>query len=631
MAAPARGELNVVWPYWPPESATAISLQAALQKLVDRHEIFRSTFHTGDAEGPCQRVLPWHRLRLEHRDLGADGSTVESVIDEYSGKPFDLTTQPPLRCCLVARDSVPVAVVMAAHHLAVDDWSIKQLMREVDALHESMVLGRPAEGLPKSGRSRQPREQQAWEASPAGWEVNRRAMEYWRDTLAGIPADPYPFRSVEAREGLSTNDATLASPKVLSAARVLAGRYQVWPAIVVTAAFCVMLRAFTDNRTVTFKMLGANREEERGLQDFMACAFLPVAVGMDCTDDLTFHEVVRRTARHCEAAFAHAYCAYDEAMEAVARSSFARGTHIRLRSVFNYLSYAPLRRGITEAALTWHDPIWSSLPEDMYFRGHEWRDCVELKLNARSDVMSRADIEGFLKGMERLLDQQAWSSRDVSVSEAVAQGPFPPRYAGRDDWAFVDGGWVSLTQTEACLAEHPLVAQAHVRVTERNGTSALEGYVATVDAGRVPDPAELRTFFLGRMSARPAARCPQMFRVCSGRPSEPRDSQAWRDVPVLAHGDGRSDRHVEPATAAQRALLEAVQWAHPGLRVSMADCYAVAGGRFLRIPAVLERLREQGWAAPALYDVAGATPLQYLADAAVRRADREDSAAAGAL
>jgi hypothetical protein len=56
--------------------------------------------------------------------------------------------------------------------------------------------------------------------------------------------------------------------------------------------------------------------------------------------------------------------------------------------------------------------------------------------------------------------------------------------------------------------------------------------------------------------------------------------------------------------------------------VDPARNYVAAGGRVLRIPAVLDRLAAQGWTGLAVYDLAGGLPLAGLAGRLVHRMDR---------
>ena len=76
---------------------------------------------------------------------------------------------------------------------------------------------------------------------------------------------------------------------------------------------------------------------------------------------------------------------------------------------------------------------------------------------------------------------------------------------------------------------------------------------------------------------------------------------------------------------AEHALTAAVALANALPSVDPADSYVLAGGRVLRLPRVLEALREAGWDGVSLNQLAGALPLRTLA-ARLRPATPENGA-----
>lgn len=73
--------------------------------------------------------------------------------------------------------------------------------------------------------------------------------------------------------------------------------------------------------------------------------------------------------------------------------------------------------------------------------------------------------------------------------------------------------------------------------------------------------------------------------------------------------------------AAEQTLAAAVAELNGLSSVDPARNYVAAGGRVLRIPAVLARLASLGWTGLAVYDLAGGLPLAALADRLVESAD----------
>jgi hypothetical protein len=64
---------------------------------------------------------------------------------------------------------------------------------------------------------------------------------------------------------------------------------------------------------------------------------------------------------------------------------------------------------------------------------------------------------------------------------------------------------------------------------------------------------------------------------------------------------------------AERALAAAVAQANELGAVTMSDCYAVAGGRVLRIPRVLTLLADQGWTGLPVHELASGLPMRAAA------------------
>ena len=73
---------------------------------------------------------------------------------------------------------------------------------------------------------------------------------------------------------------------------------------------------------------------------------------------------------------------------------------------------------------------------------------------------------------------------------------------------------------------------------------------------------------------------------------------------------------------AAQALAGAVAEPNGLSTVDPARNYVAAGGRVLRIPAVLARLAERGWTGLAVYDLAGGLPLGALAGRLAHAADQ---------
>ncbi|MEW5925955.1 MAG: amino acid adenylation domain-containing protein [Gemmatimonadota bacterium] len=166
----------------------ARALAAALSGLARRHESLRTVF--ADVEGePVQVVLPAAPVRLPIVDLGAlpeaaRRAEVPRLAAEDAERPFDLRRGPLLRAALLRLDAEEHALLVCMHHVVGDGWSMGVFFRELSALYEASVEGRPSL-LPELPV--QYADFAVWQRAHLSDEVLRTQARYWRERLAGMP------------------------------------------------------------------------------------------------------------------------------------------------------------------------------------------------------------------------------------------------------------------------------------------------------------------------------------------------------------------------------------------------------------------------------------------------------------
>src|SRR5258708_26575810 len=105
-------------------SLDAPALRRALQALVDRHEALRATF--GAAAGiPYQEVHSRVEAAFEVEELaGSTSDQVRSRCEVKVREPFDLQRGPLMRCLLYQIHGQESVLLLIAHHLVGDFWSL---------------------------------------------------------------------------------------------------------------------------------------------------------------------------------------------------------------------------------------------------------------------------------------------------------------------------------------------------------------------------------------------------------------------------------------------------------------------------------------------------------------------------
>ncbi|BBB02295.1 putative non-ribosomal peptide synthetase [Actinacidiphila reveromycinica] len=170
----------------------AARLDRALRRVVERHEILRTTYAAGTDGALRQFVHERADVRLEVRDLGGpapaepatDDPRVRASVRETVRAPFDLTGRPPLRARLVRLAADDHLLVFCVHHIATDGWSLGLLVTELDAFYRADAEGRP-DGLPDLPI--QYADYAEWQRDTLTPEALADRYDHWREVLAGLP------------------------------------------------------------------------------------------------------------------------------------------------------------------------------------------------------------------------------------------------------------------------------------------------------------------------------------------------------------------------------------------------------------------------------------------------------------
>ncbi|WP_369929417.1 amino acid adenylation domain-containing protein [Xanthomonas sp. NCPPB 2632] len=164
------------------------AMKQALDRIVARHEVLRTTFRDVDGH-PSQFILPATAgFELHFHDLEGhpDGDEkARELIHTMAASPFDLREGPLVGGLLIRAAADEHLLFVHMHHIVSDGWSVGIFLRELAAIYDGMRRGLP-DGLPVLAIQYadyaiwqdQRKESQAW----------RDQVDYWRSTLSHAPA-----------------------------------------------------------------------------------------------------------------------------------------------------------------------------------------------------------------------------------------------------------------------------------------------------------------------------------------------------------------------------------------------------------------------------------------------------------
>jgi amino acid adenylation domain-containing protein len=169
------------------------SLLAALQAVVDRHEILRTTFEVING-APTQRIRAHVRLHVSRQDLrvlpeSEREEVVKHLHESAARRPFDLQLSPLLRAELVRMSDDEHRLLLTIHHAIFDGVSMNRVfLPELVQLYESGQGGRAS--LPVAPL--QYADYAVWERAQLTPAALAPHIEYWKRQLADLPVVQLP-------------------------------------------------------------------------------------------------------------------------------------------------------------------------------------------------------------------------------------------------------------------------------------------------------------------------------------------------------------------------------------------------------------------------------------------------------
>ena len=119
----------------------------ALERLVERHDALRASFNE---TGQIMRISPAMKIKLPITDLSSvqkadrqEKRLRKQILTETSA-PFNLPSGPLFRCQIVLLGSGSAAVILTAHHVICDGWSLDILTHDLCALYAEEISAKSA-------------------------------------------------------------------------------------------------------------------------------------------------------------------------------------------------------------------------------------------------------------------------------------------------------------------------------------------------------------------------------------------------------------------------------------------------------------------------------------------------------
>lgn len=262
----------------------------ALTQVVARHEPLRTRFPEIDGQ-PVAVIEPPGPVEMEWIDLTAmapDEAEREAarLVDERINAPFDLLAAPPLRTALIRLTERTHILVVVAHHIIVDGWSLEILLSDIAEFYS----GNPPAPLAMSYS-----EYEKARAEKYGPDAERRDLEYWVKQLANPPVLELPAdrpRPAE-RRGLGAEIPIRIDEELTRALEEVARRERCTLFMLLLAAYQVLLARHSGQDDICVGTPIAGRDNKT--MGMVANLSGVLVMRADLSDDPDFRTLLLRT------------------------------------------------------------------------------------------------------------------------------------------------------------------------------------------------------------------------------------------------------------------------------------------------------------------------------------------------
>ncbi|MER7825725.1 amino acid adenylation domain-containing protein [Streptomyces sp. NPDC096097] len=307
------------------ELDTAAAL-GALTDVVARHEVLRSRIEeTGDGgdEGAfAARVVPGPASLFapDFTDLSRLGAPkaeerARELAAHDAALPFDLTAAGPLRARLVRIAEREHLLVIVAHHIAFDGWSVGVFWREFFAAYRARTV-EGAEPLPELGVSY--REFASWQRDRLGDDALADTLAYWRGRLGGLaPLDLPTDRPRPATPSGRGEQFSFELPvPLLRQLRDLGRKHDATLFMVLLAGFQALLARWSGGEDVAVGSPIAGRDRTE-LEPLIGFFVNNLVLRTDLSGDPAFGELLDRARETALGAYAHQEVPFERLVEEV--------------------------------------------------------------------------------------------------------------------------------------------------------------------------------------------------------------------------------------------------------------------------------------------------------------------------
>ncbi|KAJ5110598.1 hypothetical protein N7532_001133 [Penicillium argentinense] len=327
-------------------------LEMALRQVTQRHESFRTSFHTDSFTGDANQViLRKSKFRLHILNSTNDESDVEREFQKMHAHIYDLENGDTFRVVLLAHAPDYHTIVFGYHHIIMDGVSWQLTLQDIERCYASPTVKHPSPLQYSTFADKQRRAVQNG--------AYAKQLQYWKSQFQDLPSilPLFGFAKTTSRKAMTKYE-TLElvqplEPALTNRVRVASKKAKVTTLHFYLTAFQVMLHHFLGVDDQCIGIVDANRNDSEFMQTIgFFLNTLPLRVKLQ--NDPSFEDIVQQTRTTVYAALGNSDIPIDLVLDEldIPRSNTLPPL---FQTIFNYRMGALKQSTIGEVGLEWHD------------------------------------------------------------------------------------------------------------------------------------------------------------------------------------------------------------------------------------------------------------------------------------
>jgi amino acid adenylation domain-containing protein/non-ribosomal peptide synthase protein (TIGR01720 family) len=402
-------------------------LSRAINEIVRRHEVLRTTFVAD--EGGARAVLhetmdvEIHNEDIRHVEAGSRKVEAEQITRRALSQPFDLVEGPLLRAVLIRIGDDEHELLLLAHHIAADGWSLSVLLEELAGLYRGYGND-TAEAPPRPPI--QYADFAAWQRRWLADGEGERQLAHWRSRLGdthpvlALPHDR-PRPPEQSHRG-ATIEVSI-DPSLVARLRELAGNHHASLFMVLLAAYQALLHRFTGQDDIRVGVPVAGRRHA-ACERLIGCFVNTLVMRAEIGDRMRFSELLAEVKETALAALSHQELPFEQLVDAlgIERS----GAHNPLfQAKFNYMAAPRGFDGVEGLSAETRIVDLAGSHFDLALDVVDGGDAITTTFNFATDLFDVETVERFAQAFVTLLngiaDKPDKPISDLDIGAAARQ------------------------------------------------------------------------------------------------------------------------------------------------------------------------------------------------------------------